>query len=98
MANLTRPRGIVLLFVAGLTTACARGDDQDLPPAWDDGPGTEAWNNDNVKCKSDADCRSEEACVSNICQMRVCTEPSYSSTPPLGMFRYFSLDREVAVV
>src|SRR5262249_38714304 len=67
-------------------------------PAWDDGPGTQAWNNDDVKCSSDADCDSTEACLNGVCQMRVCSEPSYKSTAPLGKIHYFGLDREIAII
>jgi hypothetical protein len=89
-----------LFCLATATSACS--------PPWDDGegerddgiegPGSKPWTQDeNIACKSDADCAQGEACENEICQIKRCWE-SYSSVPPLGHHRFFGTDGEIAVV
>lgn len=87
----------VLLLAVSFLVACGGGDD--VGPAWDDGPGTNAWNDsDDVDCKSDADCSASESCEGGVCQMKRCTDPAYESIAPLGQQHVFVADIDLAIV
>src|SRR5262249_54519484 len=86
------------LLVLGFAPGRAGGNQDEVPPAWEDGPGTQAWNNDDVKCASDADCTWTETCINRVCQMRGCSQPSYQSTAPMSIIHYFGRHREIAMV
>ena len=60
-----------VLLVVTLLVGCSGGDT--VGPAWEDGPGTNAWNDsDDVDCKTDEDCSAGESCDRRL-QMKRCT-------------------------
>jgi hypothetical protein len=83
---------------AASLTGCGDAAEDPSLPSDDNGPGTKAWNDDDVGCTSDADCSAGEVCGDGVCQMQRCTDPAYASVAPLGAYRYFGLDREIALV
>lgn len=85
-------------LAGGALSGCGDASEDPLLPADDSGPGTEAWNDDDVGCESDGDCAQGEVCGDGVCQMQRCTGEAYASVAPLGNYRYFGLDREIAVV
>ena len=85
------------LLVASTCAACGGGEDPNLK--WDgDGPGSKAWGDPDVGCETDDQCAQGETCQQGVCQMQRCTGDAYESVAPLGVTRYFHIDREVVVV
>jgi hypothetical protein len=86
-----------VLLVVSLLVGCSGGDT--VGPAWEDGPGTNAWNDsDDVDCESDDDCSAGESCESGVCQLKRCTDPAYASVAPLGQQHVFVADIDLAIV
>ena len=49
------------------------------------GPGSEAWGDEDVACNSDGDCLTGEACLDSVCQIEKCNTGLSDSISPLGM-------------
>ena len=48
------------------------------------GPGSEAWGDDDVTCGSNADCLTGEACLSGVCQVEKCNTGLNDTISPIG--------------
>ncbi|GAC1351274.1 MAG: hypothetical protein NVSMB1_02710 [Polyangiales bacterium] len=89
--------------LAGLAAfaACSQSQYDDPSPEQPGpaiGPGSKAWGDQNVSCVSSDQCGANEVCTGHVCQMKRCTESTYTSTAPIGQGRYFSRDLELVVV
>lgn len=92
-------RRVLLLACVIMATGCS--DDlpepagSTLPPA--PGPGSAAWNDDDVTCAKPTDCNAGETCLDGVCRIQRCAELAYSSVAPLGQTLFFQRDREIVV-
>lgn len=66
-----------------------------VPPT--PGPGSTAWEDDDITCENQDDCNPGEVCTDGKCHIQRCADQSYSSAPPLGKTLYFQMDQEIMV-
>ncbi len=89
--------GWVALLTGGMFFVVAAGCGSTASPKNSE-IGGGAFQSGEVKCASDADCNTGEACGNGVCQMKRCGDPNYTSTSPLGTMGYFARDLELVVV
>ena len=62
-----------IMFAFPLATGCLQmQDDLDNDFVYQ-GPGSEAWGDEDVNCASDGDCLAGEACQDSVCQIDKCS-------------------------
>jgi hypothetical protein len=85
--------------LGGCTQSRFDDDPGGLPAAALNGPGSKAWANENVACRTDDDCAigAGEACLDGVCQMRRCSDVDQTSVAPLGAHRFIASYRDMIV-
>ena len=88
---------MVVFAATFAAAACNQSEFEDDWPDPDqpDGPGTEAWGEQDVSCDDTSDCAPNETCLDGVCQMARCDDGPYSSAAPLADLQYFFSDREI---
>ena len=75
----------VIAIAFPLVTGCLqRQGDLDADFVYQ-GPGSEAWGDEDVSCASDGDCLAGEACQDSVCQIDKCSTGLNESNSPIGM-------------
>lgn len=85
------------LFLSILGVACSSAGPSESYAGSGGGPGSGAWNDANISCKTDRDCATGEACTNGICELARCVQ-AYTSQAPMGATHYFGLEGELAIV
>ena len=72
----------VIAIAFPLVTGCLqRQGDLDADFVYQ-GPGSEAWGDEDVSCASDGDCLAGEACQDSVCQIDKCSTGLNESNSP----------------
>lgn len=92
MIRLGKCPAVLLLSI--LAAACSSKGPADSTSG---GPGSGAWNDANISCRTNKDCGQGETCTNNVCQLARCTD-QYTSQAPMGSTHFFGLQGDLAIV
>jgi hypothetical protein len=88
---------IALIALSPLALGCFEPR-EDLTDVLDyQGPGSEAWGDDDINCDNDADCLTGEACLDAVCQLDKCNTGLSDSISPIGMGLTFLQNKDIGL-
>ncbi len=85
---------VIALLVGG--AGCPPEPEGPPPPDYD-GPGSEAWGDEDVACDNEDDCISGEVCEDGVCQPDRCGSGLSDSASPIGEGLQFFAENELAI-
>ena len=91
LTSLTLVMGCVTKEPTDPTTSVVEGEQNQ------EGPGSEAWGEEDITCSSNNDCLVGESCLNEVCQPTQCEGGLINSDAPMGSTFTFFGDNEIGI-